>query len=170
MKKEELADIIKKTALLEGHFVLRSGQKATRYFDKYLLESDPSLLREIGRHLKALVPTDTEVLAGLEMGGLALAVVLSLETHIPCVFVRKTAKEYGTRKIVEGCSVRGKKLCVVEDVVTTGGQVMMSVRDMRKEGGLISHAICVIHRGQDTGAFQREGLTLTPLFHWNKEI
>ena len=170
MKKEKLADIIKKTALLRGHFVLRSGQKATQYFDKYLLESDPALLKEIGKHLKGLVPSDTEILAGLEMGGVPLAVALALETHIPCVFVRKKAKGYGTKKITEGCPIKGKKVCVMEDVVTTGGQVIMSVQDMRKEGALIQTALCVIHRGKDTKAFRQENLTLTPLFSWNKDI
>ena len=169
MKKTKLAEKIKKTALLKGHFTLRSGQSSSEYFDKYLLESSPTLLKEIVHHLKPLIPSDTEILAGLEMGGIPLSVALSLQSKLPCVFVRKKAKEYGTKKITEGCSVQGKKVCVVEDVITTGGQVIKSVQNMRKEGALIKHVICVIHRGgQDSlKKLQLNDLTLHTFFNWN---
>ena len=164
MKKQDLFKKIRQTALLKGHFVLRSKQTATEYFDKYLFESSPTLLKEIVFYLKNLIPPNTEVLAGLEMGGIPLATALSLETSLPVVFVRKTAKTYGTKKITEGVSIKGKQVCIVEDVVTTGGQVLKSAQDMKKEGALIQTAICVIHRGQDTKAFEKAGLTLNPLF------
>ena len=170
IKKQNLFKKIQKIALLKGHFVLRSGQTATEYFDKYLFESSPALLKEIVFYLKELIPADTEVLAGLELGGAPLATALSLETGLPVVFVRKKAKLYGTKKITEGCSIQNKKVCVVEDVVTTGGQVLMSVQDMKKEGALIQNAICVIHRGKDTKAFQQEGLSLNALFYWNRSL
>ena len=169
-RQQKLAQKIEKVSLLKGQFVLRSGQTATVYFDKYRFESSPLLLAEIVLHLKELIPADTEVLAGLELGGVPLAVALSLETCLPVVFVRKKAKDYGTKKITEGGSIQGKKVCVVEDVVTTGGQVLMSVRDMKKAGALIQTAICVIHRGQGTEAFEQEGLTLRPLFCWDKTL
>ena len=169
MEKTKLANEIKKTALLKGHFTLRSGQSSTEYFDKYLLESSPTLLKEIISHLKELIPPDTEILAGLEMGGIPLAVALSLESGLPCVFVRKNAKEYGTKKITEGCSIQSKKVCVVEDVITTGGQVIESVQSMRKEGALIKDVICVIHRGGEDSLkkLQINNLTLHFLFNRN---
>ena len=169
MNKITLADEIKKIALLKGHFTLRSGRSATEYFDKYLFESSPSLLREIIHHLKELIPSDTEILAGLEMGGIPLAVSLSLETGLPAVFVRKEAKEYGTKKTTEGCSVQNKKVCVVEDVVTTGGQIIASTQNMRKEGALIKSAICVIHRGEDESLekLRQADLTLHSLYDRN---
>ena len=170
MTKLELAKKIREVSLLKGHFILRSQQSATEYFDKYLFESSPHLLKSIVGYLKDLVPSDTEVLAGLELGGVPLAVALSLETDLPCVFVRKRAKEYGTKKITEGCAIRGKKVCIVEDVVTTGGQVILSLRALKKEGALVESALYVIHRGTDTLAFEEEGLTLSPLFCWNKDI
>ena len=169
MKKEILADEIKKTALLKGDFTLRSGQKSTQYFDKYLFESSPVLLKNIIYYMKAFIPSDTEILAGLEMGGIPLAIGLSLETGLPAVFVRKKAKEYGTKKITEGCDIQNKKVCVVEDVVTTGGQVIASVQTMRKEKALIKDVICVIHRRKEVESFQKIGLNLHPLFRWNTD-
>ena len=168
--KKILIDKIKNKALLRGHFILRSGQSATEYFDKYLFESSPLLLKEITRHLKQLIPSTTEILAGLEMGGIPLATALSLESQLPCVFVRKKAKEYGTKKTTEGCSIQNKKVCVVEDVITTGGQVIMSVQAMREEGALISDVICVIYRGKEDSLekLQNANLNLHPLFTWNK--
>lgn len=169
MEKAALIEKIKKIALLKGHFILRSGQSSNEYFDKYLLESSPDLLKEIVYHLNTLIPPDTEILAGLEMGGIPLAVALSLQSKLPCVFVRKKEKEYGTKKITEGCSIQDKKICVVEDVITTGGQAIKSVHNMRKEGALIKHVICVIHRGgQDSlKKLQLNDLTLHTLFNWN---
>ena len=164
MEKETLAREIKKVALLNGHFILRSGQHSTEYFDKYLFESSPVLLQEIVRHLRKLIPPDTEILAGLEMGGIPLVVALSLKVNLPCVFVRKKAKEYGTKKITEGCSIQNKKVCVVEDVITTGGQVIASTQAMRAEGALIHNVICVIYRGEPEEPFQHLGLTLSPFF------
>ncbi|MYE07403.1 MAG: orotate phosphoribosyltransferase [Oligoflexia bacterium] len=169
MNKETLFNEIKKTALLKGHFILRSGQSATEYFDKYLFESSPSLLKSIVPHLKTLIPSDTEILAGLEMGGIPLTVALSLDSNIPCVFVRKKAKEYGTKKITEGCSIQNKKVCVVEDVITTGGQVISSTQMMRKEGALIKNVICVIYRGERKSLekFQKWDLNMHSLFTWS---
>ncbi len=169
-EKEILINKIKNQALLKGHFILRSGQTATEYFDKYLFESSPSLLKQIVSHLKELIPSGTEILAGLEMGGIPLATALSLESHIPCVFVRKKAKEYGTKKITEGCLIKNKKVCVVEDVITTGGQVIMSAQAMRAEGALISDVICVIHRGGEDSLekLKTAHLNLRPFFTWNQ--
>ena len=169
MEKAQLAEEIKKTALLTGHFILRSGQSTTQYFDKYLLESSPLLLKSIIHYLKELIPPDTEILAGLEMGGIPLAVALSLKTDIPSVFVRKEVKEYGTKKITEGCSIENKKVCIVEDVITTGGQVINSVEVMRKEKAQITSVICVIHRGgpRSLEKLKQFDLTLYPLFTWS---
>src|SRR5690606_27465456 len=95
---------------LEGRFELRSGQIATHYFDKYRFEAQPTLLKPIAENMKNLIPKGTEVLAGLEMGGIPIATALSLETGIPAVFVRKKAKDYGTKKFAEGLeSLKGKR-------------------------------------------------------------
>ena len=148
MDKKTLAFQIKNTSLLKGDFVLRSGLSSHEYFDKYQFESRPQLLKAVCAHLQELIPPDTQILAGLTMGGIPLAVGLALETQIPCVFVRKTAKTYGTKKITEGPAVKGQKVCLVEDVITTGGQVIKSTKAMRKEGAIVENVICVIHRGE----------------------
>lgn len=131
---------------LEGEFRLRSGAVSREYFDKYLFESDPALLREVAERLAPLVPDDIDALAGLELGGVPVATVLSQVTGIPALFVRKQAKEYGTCRLAEGGDVGGKRLLVVEDVVTTAGQIVLSVNDLRELGATVDAAVCVIDR------------------------
>ena len=147
MTKQELAAKIYEISHLTGEFKLRSGQVSHEYFDKYRFESKPEILREIARQLAPHVPAGTEILAGLEMGGIPIATALSLETGIPTVFVRKKAKDYGTCQFAEGLEIKDKKVCVIEDVITTGGQVVLSTQDLRNLGAKIDHVLCVIHRG-----------------------
>ncbi len=152
-------------AHLTGTFVLRSGRTADRYFDKYRFESDPVLLAEIVAALAPLVPPGVEGLAGLELGGVPLATVLSSVTGLPAFFVRKQPKKYGTEQVCEGGDIAGRNLLIVEDVVTTGGQLVLSAQDLRSEGGIVEHALCVIDRqggGADVAA--AEGITLRALF------
>lgn len=161
---DALADKINAVSRLTGTFTLRSGQIATEYFDKYRFEAQPVLLAEIAEALAPLVPADTEVLAGLEMGGIPIATALSLRTGIPAAFVRKEAKKYGTARLAEGADVAGKVLTVVEDVITTGGQVLISTDDLRSLGALVGDVICVIDRSPDGGAILAEhGLTMHAL-------
>lgn len=165
MTKQELAVAVYRASHLEGEFVLRSGASATEYFDKYLFESDPVLLREVALALVPLVPADTEVLAGLELGGVPLAVMLAQLTGLPTLFVRKQAKPYGTRRLAEGGEVAGRRLLVVEDVVTSGGQVVLSTEELRQRGALVERALCVIDREAGGGdALAAAGVTLGALF------
>src|SRR5215510_4053976 len=96
MEHREIAKQIYRRAQLKGEFTLRSGSKATEYFDKYRFESDPVLLRAIAEALVPLVPRDVDALAGVELGGVPIATVLSQLTGLPAFFVRKEAKKYGT--------------------------------------------------------------------------
>ena len=146
MTRDELARRIFDVSHLEGEFVLRSGQTSSEYFDKYRFESDPPLVRAIGEALAPLVPAGTDALAGLELGGVPLATVLSQVTGLPAVFVRKEAKTYGTCQLAEGTDIDGLRLTVVEDVVTSGGQVVASCGDLRDRGATVAHALCVIDR------------------------
>ena len=148
-----------------GEFVLRSGATATEYFDKYQFEADPALLRRVASMLVPLLPTGTEVLAGLELGGVPIATVLSMETGLPLAMVRKKAKTYGTLRIAEGASVDGRVVTVIEDVVTSGGQVVLSTQDLRDAGALVENAVCVIDReAGGEQALADAGVTLTALF------
>jgi orotate phosphoribosyltransferase len=165
MTKQELAKAVKDIAHLTGEFKLRSGQTSHEYFDKYRFEAQPNLLKEIGKQMAPKIPSDTQILAGLEMGGIPVAVALSFETGLPVVFVRKEAKAYGTCKFAEGMEIKGKRLCVVEDVITTGGQVVISSKDLRESGAVIDSVVCVIHRGEYPNTqLQEIGLNLQSLF------
>jgi orotate phosphoribosyltransferase len=146
MDREALARTIYDRSHLTGEFRLRSGVVSNEYFDKYLFESDAELLRTIGEALVALLPPGTEALAGLELGGVPLATMLSQLTGLPARFVRKEAKTYGTGRLAEGGDVDGRRLTVVEDVVTSGGQVVASCGDLRERGAIVEHAVCVIDR------------------------
>ena len=150
---------------LTGTFVLRSGRKADHYFDKYRFESDPALLGDIIAALVPLVPPEVDGLAGLELGGVPLATMLSSVTGLPAYFVRKEPKKYGTEKVCEGGDVEGRRLLLIEDVVTTGGQMVLSVQDLRAEGAIVEHALCVIDReGGGAGVVLAEGIELRALF------
>lgn len=151
MKLKKLAKKIYEVSHLTGEFKLRSGQISTEYFDKYQFECRPEVLKKIAKSMKKMIPKDTEILAGLEMGGIPLATALSLETGLPTVLVRKAAKDYGTAKLAEGPSIDGKKLCLIEDVITTGGQVAESTKELRDRGAIVDHVLCVIYRGQNQG-------------------
>lgn len=165
MERKLLAKAIYDSAHLKGTFKLRSGQTSNQYFDKYLFESDPQLLAEIADQLKPLVPEGTEILAGLEMGGIPIATALSLKTGIPVVFVRKKAKEYGTCKLAEGIDVAGKKVCIIEDVVTTGGQILISKGDLTEFGAEITAVMSVIERDpQGRANLEDAGLAFISLF------
>lgn len=164
MEKSLLAKQIVEVCHLTGHFTLRSGQTSSEYFDKYRFESQPQLLRSIVQFMAPLVPKETDLLAGLEMGGIPLATALSLETGKPARFVRKEAKSYGTRQICEGGDIQGKTLCLIEDVITTGGQALISAKALRSAGAEIHTVLCVIYRGKDKAPFEEENLRLIPLF------
>ncbi|AZN40974.1 orotate phosphoribosyltransferase [Paenibacillus albus] len=165
MERIDLAKAIYNTAHLRGTFKLRSGKVSNDYFDKYLFESNPILLNQIADYLSEFIPSGTEVLAGLEMGGIPIATALSLKTGIPAVFVRKKAKEYGTCKLAEGIDIQGKKVCIIEDVVTTGGQILLSAQDLKECGAIVNHVLCVIEREQQgRDNLERSGLEFRSLF------
>lgn len=165
MERDVLAAKLSQVAQLSGSFRLRSGRTASVYFDKYQFESDPVLLAAVAEAMVDLVPDDIDLLAGLELGGVPVATALSLVSGVPVVFVRKTAKEYGTAKLAEGPSIEGKRLLVVEDVITTGGQVVLSTQQLRERGAHVSTAACVIDREEGASeALADIGVTLRSLF------
>ena len=165
MNRDKLAKEVLAISHLTGTFTLRSGQVSHQYFDKYRFESQPKLLKPIAEFMAKLIPSDTQALAGLEMGGIPIATALSFETGLPVVFVRKKAKDYGTCRFAEGLEVRGQKLCVIEDVITTGGQVLESVQALRADGAVIDTVLCCILRGDKNAATFRDlGLSVRELF------
>ena len=164
LSRGELADRLGAVAIVDGSFRLRSGLTTTRYFDKYRFEADPGLLAAVAEQLSELVPDGIDVLAGLELGGVPVATALSLVTGLPTAFIRKQAKEYGTARLAEGADIDGRRVLVVEDVVTTGGQVVRSSDDLRERGAIVSDALCVVDRQQGgREALGEMGITLTAL-------
>jgi orotate phosphoribosyltransferase len=145
---DDLAERVNAVARLEGSFVLRSGQTATHYFDKYRFEANPALLRRVADRMLTRLPTDTQVLAGLELGGVPIATAMSLASGLPAVFVRKAPKSYGTLRAVEGGDVAGRRVTIVEDVITTGGAVTDAAGLLRAEGANLIAVVCAIWRGQ----------------------
>ena len=165
MDRAELGKRIYAASHVTGRFKLRSGAYSDQYFDKYGFESDPELLREIGDALVQLVPEGTEVLAGLELGGIPLATVASQRTGMPVVFVRKQAKDYGTCKQVEGADPSGRRVLVVEDVVTSGGAILDALPPLRAAGAEVMAAICAIDREAGAGeALASAGVPLHAVF------
>lgn len=142
----DLAKRIFDISHLTGRFELRSGAISDEYFDKYLFESDPSILEEIAKSLCEIIPVDTELLAGLEMGGIPVVTLVSHYSGIPCLFVRKKAKQHGTCKLAEGPHFDGKHITIVEDIVSSGGQIILSTGDLRAAGAIVHNALCVIDR------------------------
>lgn len=165
VEKAELAKMIKSTSFLTGQFKLRSGMISSIYLDKYRFESDPLLLGAVIDELEKLLPKSFDKLAGLELGGIPLATGLSLQTGKKCLCVRKAPKTYGTCNLVEGEFNPGEIAVVVEDVITTAGQVCKSVKQMRELGLIVRNAICVIDRQQGGRKnLANIGCSLAPVF------
>jgi orotate phosphoribosyltransferase len=163
--RTQLARDIYNTSYIQGQFRLRSGSISNEYFDKYLFESEPHLLKEIVNEMSQLIPEETEVIAGLELGGIPIVTALSLITNNKACYVRKKPKEYGTCRIAEGAEISGKNVCIIEDVVSTGGQIIKSVKELRNQGAIITTVLCVIQRNKVASEnLAKEGLELKPLF------
>lgn len=143
---DELARDLDAVCHLYGEFTLRSGQVATEYFDKYLFESRPDLLRRVAEQMVTLLPEHTEVLGGLELGGIPIVTEISRCTGLPALFVRKQPKPYGTRRLAEGGDVDGRRVTLVEDVITTGGAVRHAATGLRERGAQVTEVICAIDR------------------------
>ena len=164
-EREALARELVAASYLKGDFVLRSGKRSNRYFDKFLFETDPSLLKRIGASLAALVPRDTQRLAAPELGAVLLGGAVSMETGLPLLLVRKEAKGYGTAKQLEGRFERGERVTVIEDVVTTGGDSLRSIAALRDAGLEVIHLVVVLDRGEGGEENIRDArIPYSPLF------
>ena len=163
--REALARDLVAASYLKGDFVLRSGKRSNRYFDKFLFETEPALLKRIGVHLSALVPAETQRLAAPELGAVLLGGAVSMETGLPLVLVRKEPKGYGTAKQLEGRFVAGERVTVIEDVVTTGGDSLRSIEALRNAGLDVIHLVVVLDRGEGGEDNIREArIPYSPLF------
>jgi orotate phosphoribosyltransferase len=168
LTREELREAVVRHAYLEGDFVLRSGRRSRYYLDKYRFETRPELLEALGARLAAAVadldPGSTR-LAGPELGAVALLAAASLQSRLPFVIVRKEQKSYGTAKRLEGAFEPGERVCLVEDVVTSGGGALEAVAALREAGLECRAAVCVVDREEGgSEALARHEVELRPLF------
>lgn len=144
----ELARDVVGAAYLRGDFVLSSGARSHYYFDKYLFETKPGILRRVASFLAELVPPQTDRIAGPELGAVALATALSLEVGLPFVIARKAAKDYSTSRLVEGELYPGERVIVVEDVISTGAQAIRAANHVAQTGAQVLGILGVIDREQ----------------------
>jgi orotate phosphoribosyltransferase len=167
-RASELRDLgreLVKASYLKGDFVLRSGKRSNRYFDKFLFETDPAVLRRLGQHLARLVPAETQRLAAPELGAVLLGGAVSMESGLPLVLVRKEPKGYGTSKQIEGRFEPGDRVTVIEDVVTTGGDSLRSAQVLRDAGVEVIHLVVVLDRGEGGEEnIRAAGIPYSPLF------
>ena len=168
MKREDLGTAIREHAYLEGDFVLRSGRRSNYYLDKYRFETRPELLSALGEHIAATVSEhepDAERLAGPELGAVALAAAASMSSGLPFLIVRKAAKEYGTANRLEGVFEPGDSVCLIEDVVTSGGAAVQAIEALREGGLTCRTAVCVVDREEGgVDALARVAVRLRTLF------
>ena len=168
MSGADLGAALRKSAYLEGDFVLRSGRRSRYYLDKYLFETRPELLRPLGERIAAAVAEhapEAVRIAAPELGAIVLAAAASLAGGLPFVIVRKEAKQYGTGNLLEGAFEGGEEVCLVEDVVTSGGAAVGAVEALREAGLVCRTAVCVVDREEGgADALARHAVRLRPLF------
>lgn len=141
-----LAARIAEIACVTGEFTLSDGQVLDSYLDEYRLAADPNLLHDVADAMAALVPDDTEVLAGIELGGVPLVVALSAATGLKAAFLRRLPKRYGSQRQIEGTAVEGRRVVLVDDVVRSGGQLLAMARTLRVAGAPVTDALCALER------------------------
>jgi orotate phosphoribosyltransferase len=165
---DELKVALREAAYLEGDFVLRSGRRSRYYLDKYRFETRPDILAALGDRIAAAVAehdAGAVRLAGPELGAVALAAAGSLASGLPFVIVRKAAKDYGTSNRLEGAYDDGDRVCLVEDVVTSGGALLDAVEALRGAGLVVETAVCVVDREEGgKEALAAQSVRLRPIF------
>ena len=168
MDDARLLEALREHAYLEGDFVLRSGRRSRYYLDKFRFETQPDVLRVLGERIAEAVrdaEPDADRLACPVLGAVILAASASLASGLPFVVVRDEAKDYGTATRLEGEFEPGDRVCLVEDVVTTGGAAVEAVHALREAGLECRVAVCVIDREEGgVDALARAGVRLWPLF------
>jgi orotate phosphoribosyltransferase len=168
---DDLARRIGMASKLAGSFTLRSGKVSDTYFDKYRFEADPALLLAIANAMAPLIPSSSDALAGLEMGGIPIVTMLSQVTGLPSAFIRKKPKTYGTCQYAEGTPLKGRSFVLIEDVVSSGGALIDTLSMLNADGLRPVSALCVVDResgGKES--LERAGLELKSLFTYSQIV
>jgi orotate phosphoribosyltransferase len=165
MTHTQLAQRIAEVALLRGEFVLRSGRVSNYYLDKYRFETQPDVLAALGAMLAERVTTRTDRIAGAELGAVPLAAAAGMAANKPFIFIRNQKKDYGTAKQIEGVLNPGETVLIVEDVLTTGGQVLEAVKTLKDAGAKIERIVAVIDRMEGAREnIEKAGIAFDSLF------
>ena len=165
MERTQLAKRVREAAYLEGEFTLRSGRKSNYYLDKYLFETQPDILKALGEMFAKYVADSTTLIAGAELGGVALAAATSMASGKPFVIIRNTKKDYGTGKPYEGKLSDGDSVLIVEDIATTGGQVLEAAKFITGIGAKVERIVAVIDRQEGAGEnIEKAGFTFESLY------
>ena len=165
MTQEDLAARIAEVSLLKGEFTLRSGRTSHYYLDKYLFSTQPDILESLGKLFAERLGDGVNKLAGAELGGIPLVTVASLASGLPCVFIRNQKKDYGTAKQLEGNLGEGDQVALLEDVCTTGGQILEAAKVIEAQGAKISKIIGTIDREEGAREnIEDAGYTFEALF------
>jgi orotate phosphoribosyltransferase len=168
MNDAEFREALVAAAYLEGDFVLRSGKRSRYYLDKYRFETRPDLLAALGERIAAVVrehEPEAVRLAAPVLGGVVLAASASLVSGLPFLMVRDAAKEYGTANRIEGPFEPGECVCLVEDIVTSGGALLEALGAVRDAGLVVRTAVCVVDREEGgADALARHAVRLRALF------
>jgi orotate phosphoribosyltransferase len=146
MNEAELIQRIADSALLRGQFTLRSGRTSRYYLDKYLFQTQPDILRALGERFAMHVGPDVDRLAGAELGGIPLVSAAAMASGKPMLFIRNQKKEYGTAKQLEGKLADGDRVLIVEDIATTGGQVLEAAKVLEAAGAKVVGIVAVVDR------------------------
>ena len=151
--RTRLYEIVRTKSFVRGPVVLASGKESDHYFDMKPSMFDPEgadLLAEL--IFARISETGADIVGGLEMGAVPLITPISIASRragrpMPGFFVRKTVKDHGTRKLVEGLSdVAGKRVVIVEDVTTTGGSAMKAVEALTAAGATVTLVVSILDR------------------------
>ncbi|MFC1573815.1 orotate phosphoribosyltransferase [Candidatus Latescibacterota bacterium] len=161
---KELALKVRDAALLEGDFILSSGRRSNYYLDKYRIETNPEILTVVADGLVEKISPEADLLAGPELGAIPLVTAVGLKTGINFLLVRKKAKDYGTKNVVEGLYEKGQKVVLIEDVLTTGGQAVTAADSLGEIGLEVLKIVCVIDREEGAReAVEQAGYIFDPL-------
>jgi len=157
-----LADLLIQYKALEfGDFTLASGAKSKYYVDVKTAVTHPDFLAQIAQEIAQRYEFD--VVAGVAVGGVPLAVAVSLAAKKPFAIIRAEEKDHGKKNVIIG-NVAGKHVLLVEDVTTSGGSALYGISMLRKAGARADRVVTVVDREQGAAAtLAKEKIDLLPL-------
>ncbi|BET01434.1 uridine 5'-monophosphate synthase [Nesidiocoris tenuis] len=138
-------------ALKFGNFKMKVGINSPVYFDLRIMVSYPPLMEKLAdlvwRYAQS-IGIEATVLCGVPYTALPVATLVSVKSGLPMLIRRKEPKAYGTMKLIEGKFSQGEECLIIEDVVTSGGSILETAKDLVNDGLVVQHAIIMVDREQ----------------------